>query len=251
MPSIIYFDPVNEAQFEIDFAALVTLIKGASITSAALADEFFEVGLSDKFNLRIQGRPTILLTPTLNKGESPPIRIQVSDKKGSASALSVEQHIRSLRQLYAVAVLINTHRENEAGQILGRDPNADLEELLKPRDKLLLTGVSEGSIWLTLASKSRQGFKSLMAIGGLFYDEGRTALLERMRATTELKKLGVQEKKMHIAYDHANKAIDLFQKVEKIKDPMVRERVRNVLAAKVEELSVESTPALTPPEKKG
>jgi hypothetical protein len=248
--SIIYSDPTSDTQFEIDFPTLITIIKGSSINSAALSEDFFELGLADKFNLRVQGRPTIFLTPTLNKGELPPIRVQVSNEKGNVSALSVERHIRSFRQLYAIAVLVDSHRENEAFRTVRNDPNADLEQLLKPRDRLLLKGMSEGSVWLTLATKSRQGFKSLTAIGALFYDEGRQALLERMQATTQLKKLGVEEKKMHIAYERANKAINLIQKVEKIKDPAVRDQIKNMLSSNIDGLNAPALPAPKPAEKK-
>jgi hypothetical protein len=80
MAHIFYIDPMNDRQIELDLAALVTLIKGSSITSMAHSDTFFELGLSDAFNLRVQadnGEADILLFSTLNKDELPPVRLQL------------------------------------------------------------------------------------------------------------------------------------------------------------------------------
>jgi hypothetical protein len=79
MPTIKFVDFVNETQADIDFADLVTIIKGSSVKSMALADNFFELGLTDAFNLRMNGPPDILLMSTLNKGEHPPTQVSVAD----------------------------------------------------------------------------------------------------------------------------------------------------------------------------
>ena len=55
MPTIRLIDPIRERQIELDFADLVALIKGSSVKSLANAEHFFELGLSDAFNLRVQG----------------------------------------------------------------------------------------------------------------------------------------------------------------------------------------------------
>lgn len=67
-----FIDPISGVSFPMDFADLITLIKGSSIRSAAIADNFFELGLTDAFNLRMENRPSIVLMSTLNKGGKSP-----------------------------------------------------------------------------------------------------------------------------------------------------------------------------------
>jgi hypothetical protein len=96
---------------ELDFADLVTLIKGSSISSLAIADDFFELGLTDAFNLRIQ--IGVELISTLNKGELPPVRLRILSDKEDATAQAVEKHIHALRQLHAATFLVNAGRAND------------------------------------------------------------------------------------------------------------------------------------------
>ena len=229
---ILYLNPVNDSQFEIDFSVLITLIKGSSITSAALADDFFEIGLSDAFNLRVD-RSAIYLMSTLNKGERPPIRLRIMGEGEAHTAGEIERRIHSLRQVYATAFLVNTGRSAKVARILEENPQADLEELLSNKDRLFVTAASEGTFWLTVITRTKAAFRSLTAIVPLFYDEGRQALLDRVRAATELQRLGVEEKRMQLTFEQANKLIDLVQKIDKIKDPAIRERVRDSLSSNI------------------
>jgi hypothetical protein len=244
--NILFLDPISTRRFALDFSDLVTIIKGSSIKSAAISDEFFELSLTDAFNLRIETHPTILLTSTLNRGELPPVRLQILANGEAPSALTVERRIRALRQLYAVNFLIDAGRSKEAARVLDANPNADLEELLRERDRLFVTAASEGTFWLTVLTKTRSAFRSLANIVPLFYEEGRQALLERMRANTELAKLTVKEKEDKLSFDRANKLVELVQKVEKIKDPHVKERVQDVLSASLSRLG-RQIPALPKP----
>ena len=246
MADIMFLDPINNARFEMDFAELMTVIKGSSIKSAALGDDFFELGLTDAFNLRIQGRPTITLMSTLNKGQTPPVRLKIVANGETPTAREIEERIRSLRQLYATTFLINMGRSAEAVRMLDSNPQADLEELLGNQDRLFVVAASEGTFWLTVLTKTRTAFRNLGTIVPLFYDEGRQALLERMRANTELKKLAVKEKEMLLGFERANKFVDLVQKIEKIKDPHVKERIRRALASNAAGLGTQ-LPALPSP----
>lgn len=74
-------------------------------------------------------------------------------------------------------------------------------------------------------------WRSLSAVGCLFFREGRQALLDRARARTDLEVLAVQQKRMEIEFQRASKAIDLVQQVEKIKDPQIRERARTAISS--------------------
>jgi hypothetical protein len=139
MPRIFIIDPSDDKRIELDFAALVTLIKGSSITSMAHSDKFFELGLSDAFNLRVQtdnAEADILLFSTLNKGELPPVRLNIMGDDKVPTAEALEKRIHSLlRQLYATAFLIDAGRSNDVAQALKQNPDTDLEaSLLKEED---------------------------------------------------------------------------------------------------------------------
>jgi hypothetical protein len=195
MPNIFYIDPFDNRQIELDLADLVTLIKGSSITSMAHSDTFFELGLSDAFNLRVQAdnrEADILLFSTLNKDELPPVRLRLMAEEEIPTAATLEKRLHALRQLYAVAFLIESGRTDEVAQAIEQNSETDLEALLNEEDRLSVRAASVGSFWITLVIKTKAAFSTLSLIGPLFYDEGRQALLSRVRATTELKWLEVK-----------------------------------------------------------
>jgi hypothetical protein len=235
-----FIDPINDEQIELDLAALVTLIKGSSITSMAHADQFFELGLSDALNLRIQadnGEIDILLFSTLNKGDLPPVRLQVIAGDEVPTAEAFEKRIHALRQLYATAFLIDAGRADEIAQALDQNPDTDLEaSLLEENDRLFIRAASTGSFWITVLTKTKTAFSTLSLIGPLFYDEGRQALLSRLRATTELKWLEVKQKSDDITLQGANRLIDMIQKVEKIKNQALRDQMHALLIDKVRDM---------------
>jgi hypothetical protein len=144
MTSITFIDPIQGVHRQLDFAQLVTLIKGSAIKSMALGDDFLELGLSDAFNLRIQGTD-ILLMSTLNNGELPPVRVQILDEGEAATAEVVESRIHAFRQLYASTYLVAAGRAEEVARVWKENPEADLErELLNEEERLFVTAASEG-----------------------------------------------------------------------------------------------------------
>ena len=89
---------------------------------------------------------------------------------------------------------------------------------------------------LQLLLRAWRGFS---AIGCLFYQEGRSSLLLRNMARTELEILNVEQKRLEIEFQRANGMIDLAQKVEKIKDPLLRGRLKTAFpsdAASLEQI---------------
>jgi hypothetical protein len=74
-------------------------------------------------------------------------------------------------------------------------------------------------------------WRSLRAFVCIFYLDGRDALLRRAKARTELEELAVEQKRLEIESQRANNVIELVQKVEKIKDPQLRERARAAVLA--------------------
>jgi len=166
------------------------------------------------------------LFPTTNKGEAPPVRLRLIANGETPTAQLVESRLHALRQLYAFSFLVDAGRENDIANALKNDRSADLDNLIDHANKLFITSASQGSFWLTVRTKTTAAFKSLTNIVPLFYDEGRQAVLERVRANTELTKLDVDKKRFDIQMQRANGLIDLYNKIEKIKDRDVKEQMK-------------------------
>jgi hypothetical protein len=165
------------------------------------------------------------------------------------------------RIAHATTFLVNAGRSEEIGRALTSNPNVDLETLLNEKDRLYISAASEGTFWLTVLTKTKVAFRSLTIIMPLFYVEGRQALLDRMRANTAMKKLAVEQMETRLAFEKANKLIDLVQKIERIKDSELRERVRDTLSTSLSGLgkqlpslpvpSTKQPKTLPPPNKHG
>ena len=108
-----------------------------------------------------------------------------------------------------------------------------LENLIEPADRLFIVSASQGSFLLTVAAKTAAAFKILRNIVPLFYDEGRQAVLRRVSANTELIELDVEDKHFDVQMKKANGLIDLYNKVEKIKDPIIKERIKAKLSENI------------------
>lgn len=250
---MMYIDMINNIRKEMSFSDLVSLIKGASITSMAQSDDFIEFGLSDKFNLRIQTnvnyrkkeRLSIQLISTLNKGEIPPTRIRIAAHGEKLTAATIEKRIHNLRQLYATTFLIRSERFEELANLINDNPKADLEvELLREEDRLFIVAASQGSFWLTVMTKTQEAFTNLKNIAPILLDEGREAILERTKAETALKKIEVEKAKFALDYEKADKYIDLINKVSSIEDREQRIAIQNHLSSNLNSLTNDSPPLL-------
>jgi hypothetical protein len=248
MADATFVNPRNNLQLALSFGELVSLIKGTSIKSMAFASDFFEVGTSDAFNLRIQGQFQIFLMYTLNKGEFPPLRLKIAAESETPTAQAVERRIHSLRQLYALAFLVDNGRSKEIAKLLEQNASADLEDALQVKDRLLISAAGEGSFWLTVLAKTKGAFGTLQYIAPLFYEEGREAILRRIKAGTKLKELEVSAKELQLTFEGANKLVDLVQKVEKIKDAATRQKVQQALSSNAHALGKQLPPALPSPQ---
>ncbi len=173
------------------------------------------------------------------------VRLQIIKDGEAATAQAVEKRLHALRQLYAATFLLNAGRANEIANF--KLPEwEDFEELLAEDERLFVSAGSGGSFWLTVVTKTTPAFKSLLNIFPLFYSEGRTALLERIRAKTDIAKLAVEQTRADIAFERANKCIDLARKIAKIKDPWVRGQVERVISSNLAALGKDPL-ALPPP----
>jgi hypothetical protein len=66
-------------------------------------------------------------------------------------------------------------------------------------------------------------------IASTFYPAGREALLRMAEARTQLQELAVEQKRLENETQRANNAIDLLQKIERIKDPGLRAKARGAI----------------------
>jgi hypothetical protein len=235
MPRFYIVNRIENTEIELDFSAFVAIAKGMSITSAATSDDmgFVELGLSERFNLSIgvakDGDIVISLFSTLNAEEIPPLRIQIVPDHEEVSAETVERRIRMLRQVYAIATLVNSGRSVELASLLERDPNADIEStLLGPEDRLYIASAGPGSFWVTVLTKSKAAYITASSLFSVMCDEGRELLLRRVRANTILKELEVEEHRFELEKHKVKGIIEVYEKIEKIKN----DRVRQIIVAK-------------------
>ncbi|ABE61465.1 hypothetical protein Nham_0575 [Nitrobacter hamburgensis X14] len=235
MPHFLISDPRTGAARVIDFAEFITIIKGTSIVSLATSDNFLELGLSERLMLRIEGGGenfTAAVISTLNPDEIAPVRLQIVGDGEEVSAAVVEQRLRNLRQLYAIAYLLSEGRGEELAAAVRADPNLDIESsLLKEHERLYLEAAGPGSWFVTAVTKVKGAGQAALYGLGTLYGEGRQLLLERLRTANaiqaeELKKRQIENYKLA-----AMTAIDIDKQIEKIKDGESREAVRKLIAA--------------------
>jgi hypothetical protein len=134
-----------------------------------------------------------------------------------------------LRQIYAISFLIDAGREID----ISKATTDDLEDLIDQADRLFIVSAGQGSFWLTVTAKTAAGFKSMRNIVHLLFDEGRQEVLKRVKANTKLVELDVEKKHLDIYTQKVNTFIDLYNKIEKIKDPIVKEQIKATLGKSV------------------
>lgn len=228
MTEIHYINYRTNIKVELEFAELSAFIKGSSITSLAVGDDFIEFGLSDAYNIRIS-RDVVTLVSTTNNEESEPLRLKIISGDETPTAALVEQRLHAIRQIYAMSFLIDGGREDAITKAFSLRGPVDLETILEEEDKLLVKSASTGSFWLTVAAKSVAAWNTLKNIGPVFFDEGRQAIIGRARAKTESQQIDVDRKRFDTALHKANSLIDLYRKIDKVKDTQLRDRLLSSL----------------------
>lgn len=225
--------PRRGQSFEIDFGTFVSIINGSTIVSLAGSDGFIELGLSENLQIHIEsginGGLHVSVYSTLNPEDIAPVRLRVIAEGKEASAALVEKRLYAIRQIYAIAYLLNKDQEAVLMRGLNMGGEFDFEELLSIEERLYIQAAGPGSFWVTIASKiAGAGQKALNTLS-LIYGEGRELLLRRIRAVTEkmeseaeLERIKVAREKFNLAEQRTSGIIDLINKVERIKDPESR-----------------------------
>jgi hypothetical protein len=88
------------------------------------------------------------------------------------------------------------------------------------------------SPWKPLTALLMSACRYISVIPCLFYGAGRDALLRSAEARARSLELDVEHKQLEIEMKRATNILDLIQRVEKIKDPKLREKVYDGLIAK-------------------
>ena len=249
MPKFYLIESAVKNPTEVDFADFVQITKGMSISSLATGGNFLELGLSKTYNLRLQvgrdGEITASLISTLNKGEMPPVRIELISDDEQVTAELLERRIHALRQVYAMSLVLGDDRERELYDLLLENPHADLEaNLVAPEDKLLIQEAGPGSLILTVIAKSKRTYQAVLNACALPYAEGRNALLRRVQADTALKELAVEEKTLDIRLKNAHGIVDVLKKIDSIKNKDERDEIRRSFMNNLSDFSRPESPQI-------
>jgi hypothetical protein len=254
MSRIVFANPRSSQAFETDFPDLVDLLKGSTVISLADSERFIEFGLSENLLLRIEagerGGLQVTVMSTLNLDDTPPARLRIVEEGEEPSAALVERRLHSLRQVYAIIYLLNAGREEELAAALRENPSLDIEQqLLKDEERLYLQAAGPGSWWVTVIT-TLKGATSRATLNtlSLLYGEGRTMLLERVRTGTDALKQDTRAKAIANDKAYALAAIEIAQKLEKIKDPDVRKQVQRALYSNTGDVNQKSAALLPPPD---
>ena len=141
---------------------------------------------------------------TTNKGEIPPLMLQIIDGGKRVPARTLEKRLRALRTLYAIVHLSLTDRFNLVQDVLSKDPSYDLELLLDDDELLYVECLAPGSWYVTLWSKLRICYRSVLQTVAIVSERGREALLSKLESEARLKELEVEEKE----FENFTKKVD-------------------------------------------
>lgn len=245
MPKFSLFNFDNRTRRPLEFEDFLGLVKGGRISSAAArgkgskGEDFIEFGISEMFNLRISTYNKslqVMLIP-LSAHEFPPVQMKIIEDGENVTAELLERRLHSVRQIYAIALLIENGKENELSSFLEKNKSGDIErELIPENDKLLVKEAIPGSLWISFIAKSKATYKALLYVCAVPYARGRDALLGRLEAGTELARLEVEAKRQDQILKNAHSMVDLAQKISKIKDPEAKSLILSRLESDMKSL---------------
>ena len=201
-----------------DFAEFINIITGRSVVSGAdWGKDRIEFGLSGDGMVRIFWTPDGIhanFISTTNEDEIPPLMLQIVDGEKRLPARTLEKRIRALRTLYAVVHLSLTERFHMVQDVLSKDPDYDLELLLDDDEVLHIECLAPGSWYITLWSKLRKPYQSILQTVAIVSERGREALLSKLEAEARLKELKVEEKEFEIFAKKVDYGLGLMKRLK-------------------------------------
>jgi len=226
---------------EIPFEAFVDLFKGVAIRSAATGERFFELGLTNDFNMSFVGSGTgdldVVIQSTVNRddvGATPFFIAALGEELDSAE---VERRLFAMRQLYTLYVLAQENMQDALAIIARRGGQVDYEQRLLPDDyRVRLVSIGPGSVVAIATALAKRGREHVRSFFASFYPEGRRALLDTARASADLKQLEVEKRRLELDVERGNALIDLATRIEQMPDNRVKKRLRQRLEASLDDL---------------
>jgi hypothetical protein len=139
-------------------------------------------------------------------GDETDLPISLIDEKEETSAFNIEQKIRALRQLYAIVVLVKSGR---GGEVLKVEKGADLErKLLKDDERLKLSSIGVGSLFVTLRSFARNGAEAVVYLVTMLSSSNRQQMQRELRARARSAEIDTERKEFDL---------EMHKKREKLK----------------------------------
>jgi len=208
-------EEVGETQGS-NFGEFISIVSGRSVVSDAdWGKDRFELGLSGDGMIRVFWTPEGLhvnFISTTNKGEIPPLILQLVDEERRLPARVLEKRLFGLRQLYAIIRLADTDRLALLEENL--ESVRDLENLLEPEEQLYVECLAPGSWYLTVWSKLKDSYLSVVKTVALVYGRGREALLSKLEAEARLKELQAEEKEFDLFTKKVDYSMALSEKID-------------------------------------
>lgn len=250
MASFSIFDGTSGTRQEISVDTFTSIVRGTCILKV-VHDGFVELRLSEdiglRFDIQERGQLSATLSPIAPVDGFPAVRVRIVKDGEQPTAMLVEKRLRSLRQIYAIAFLLHSNREGLLGKVLFGDPNGDLEEMLTNEEQLHLQAAGPGSWWVTVLSVVKgSGQKAIYAVGAL-YGEGRDLIIRKMTAEVEITETEAAKRKFELGKTKLDALIDLSNKAEDIKDPQLRDAVKERLIREMRQVDPTML-ALPPPD---
>ncbi len=196
-------DTASKYRQVISFELFVGLFKGIGIRSAASGIGFFELGLTNEFNITFVqgggGEIEIVIRSTVNSGDTPGTTFLLASSDEDLTAAQVEARLFAFRQLYALYVMTEEGMLSELAIVSRNGAGFDSEQRLLPRDlQVRITSLGPGSIVAVATALVKRGKDYVEGFFASFYPEGRRALLDSVRANADLQQINVEQRKFDL-----------------------------------------------------
>lgn len=223
-------------EVEIDFATFTELVKGRSIVSLAdWGEDRIEFGLSGGKMIRIflteHGIHTNFIS-TINKDEIPPVTINLGELSQRTPIYVIERKLKGLRIIYGILYLLQ-NREYDILLDLSDNNFENIECNIPDEDKLFLESTSYGSWILTLWSKAKDSFQTLLLTLVIVYQRSREAMLKKLEAQAELKLIDVDMKRFELDKKKMDYVLELTQRID---NENLRRKLENKISESIEDL---------------
>jgi hypothetical protein len=174
---------------------------------------------------------------TTNEGDIPPLMLQLSDTDKRQTARVLELRLRALRTLYGIVHLANTDRLLAFVTELHSNGQAEIDNFLLVDEQLYVECLAPGSWYVTVWSKLRVSYRSLLQTVAIVYSRGRDALLRKLEAEARSKELDNEAKEFSL---FANKVDYALALQDKVKDEDLKVTLRLKVETELKNLLVSS-----------